>query len=958
MSEGHGLGSMPPFPEFYRAINNRPPFPWQARLANQVERDEKWPVEVGVPTGLGKTACLDISIWWLASQAHRLPEERTAPTRIWWLVNRRLLVDSTAEHARAIRKALVDPQAAGINGDAVQVMHAVAGRLRALAADRNSDPLEVIRLRGGVQSRVPADPSRPAVLLSTLPMFGSRLLFRGYGSSRSMRPIDAALSGMDSLILVDEAHLAKHLIRLVPDLAECTRDAQPMLGGTRSRPQVVALTATGDASARDRFDLDAEDEADPTVLQRLDAAKSIRVQTVARDAAKGMVQETRSLLKHAASPATCIVFANTPATARAVYDQLSSRRSKDFDHPFDIVMLTGRTREREAERTRRRVLDPVNGMPASRDPGAPRDRHLIVVATQTLEVGADIDAEYLVTETCGVRALTQRLGRLNRLGQFEHAESVYVHAPARKRKGQPAGTAPEWPVYGTEPARVLKRLENAMDGAGAVKVSPRNVAEVLGEPGDNPGRAPEILPGLLWEWVKTTTPPEGEAPVELYFSGISGADYAVSLIWRAHVPEPGARLWPRASDREAIAVPICEVRQALESDGELRRIASDGVTIETVAPGAIRPGDVLVLAINRGLLDEFGWNPNSSLPVVDMSIQTHGVPLHAEALKRLCGVAIGDLVNMALGIVADDEDIDETDRADAVREIVETLATATAFGWDEAEWNEVLANTRPQVISAAHEVPRLALQTPMDTGERSDELDETSLAASAVELEAHGVAVGARARLIAERIGISHELVGILDLAGLLHDMGKAEPRFQRWLDPRARSPRLLAKSSTPRHRWAATRKAAGWPGGGRHEDLSARLVRHWMETHDHGLNPLLADLLIHLVISHHGSGRPLVPPVEDNTFGMVAAIIRGHVVEVSANLARIDWEQPSRFRRLHDELGPWGLALLEAIVRRSDHAVSAGPTRRARTYRPPTIVRQSNHAVSAGALAASREDH
>ena len=566
--------------------------------------------------------------------------------------------------------------------------------------------------------------------------------------------------------------------------------------------------------------------------------------------------------------------------------------------------------------------------------GLLRDRHLIVVATQTLEVGADIDAEYLVTETCGVRALTQRLGRLNRLGRFEHAESVYVHAPARKRKGQPAGAAPEWPVYGTEPAKVLARLEKAMDGGGAVKVSPRTVATVLGEPGDDPGRAPEILPGLLWEWVKTTTPPEGEAPVELYFSGISGAGYAVSLIWRAHVPEAGERLWPRASDREAIAVPIGEVRQTLEGDGELRRLTSDGVTIETAAPGEIRPGDVLVLAVDRGLLDEFGWNPDSSLPVVDMSIDTYGVPLHAEALKRLCGVAVGSLVNTALGIVPDDADLDETDQADAVAEIVETLKATTAFGWDPAEWNAVFSNTRPKVISAAREVPRLVLQKPVDSGERSDELDETSLSVSAVELEAHGVAVGARARSIAERTGISTELVQILELAGLLHDVGKAEPRFQRWLDPRARSPELLAKSSTPRHRWAATRKAAGWPSGGRHEDLSARLVRQWMETHDHGLNPLLAPLLIHLVISHHGGGRPLVPPANDDTSGLVSAIIDGHVVEVSADLARIDWEQPSRFRRLHDELGPWGLALLEAIVRQSDHAVSAG------------------------ALVASREDH
>ena len=47
--------------------------------------------------------------------------------------------------------------------------------------------------------------------------------------------------------------------------------------------------------------------------------------------------------------------------------------------------------------------------------------------------------------------------------------------------------------------------------------------------------------------------------------------------------------------------------------------------------------------------------------------------------------------------------------------------------------------------------------------------------------------------------------------------------------------------------------------------------------------------------------------------------------MEVAASLSEVDWEQPSRFRRLHDRWGPWGLALLEAIVRQADHAVSAG---------------------------------
>jgi len=43
------------------------------------------------------------------------------------------------------------------------------------------------------------------------------------------------------------------------------------------------------------------------------------------------------------------------------------------------------------------------------------------------------------------------------------------------------------------------------------------------------------------------------------------------------------------------------------------------------------------------------------------------------------------------------------------------------------------------------------------------------------------------------------------------------------------------------------------------------------------------------------------------------------------ADLGIIDWDQPARFRRLCEHFGPWGLALLEAIVIRADHAVSAG---------------------------------
>ena len=67
------------------------------------------------------------------------------------------------------------------------------------------------------------------------------------------------------------------------------------------------------------------------------------------------------------------------------------------------------------------------------------------------------------------------------------------------------------------------------------------------------------------------------------------------------------------------------------------------------------------------------------------------------------------------------------------------------------------------------------------------------------------------------------------------------------------------------------------------------------------------------------------MPPATDGTTGSVSGVVEGVSVTANADLALIDWEQPGRFRRLQEQLGPWGLALLEALVIRADHAVSAG---------------------------------
>ena len=774
---------MPGFAAFHEAIHHRPPLPWQARLAKQVAENDAWPIEVEIPTGLGKTACLDIAVWWLASQAERPPEARTAPTRTWWLVHRRVLVDSTAEHARAVGRALRDPPAAGISGDAATIVRAVADRLRSLGIDAEADPLEVIRLYGGVEARVPTDPSRPAIILSTVPLFGSRLLFRGQGSSRSMHPIDAAHAGTDSLVLIDESPFARNLLRLVRDLADCTQKARRILGGARSLPQVVSLTATRSASAFDRFGLDDEDRAHPIVRKRLDAPKRLDVKVGSGNADRAIVRWVKSLLAGAQDPAGCLVFANTLTVARAVFARLAGSKLAD---EADILLAAGRTREREADGIRARILDPVRGMTASPDAAQRLDRHLVVVATPTLEAGADLDVRFLVSEACGVRALTQRLGRLNRLGRFSDSRAVYVQA-SKRAGGSAAG--------GGEAEAVTERLRKAARRAGdRLSASPRQLAELVGEPDDESGRVPEVMNGLLREWTKTTTPPRDAAPVAPYFAGVSGVELSVGLLWRAHVPDHGRRMRPRPGDREVVRCPIRQVRRALIAHDDLRRLAPDGVTVEVITARDIRPDDTLVLPSDRGLLDDFGWNPDSTAPVADISVATRRTPRTAPAIDP----------------------------------------------------------------------------------------------------ELHGRAVGARARLIAERLGLTPALAEAVELAGRWHDVGKV-------------------------------REPAGWPADGRHEQLSARLLQSWLSMDPGRMDPEQADLLIHLVASHHGSGRPLVRPVPDASTREVSATIQGTAVRCPATLAETDWGQPARFRHLNDTLGPWGLALLEAIVRQANRSVSEG---------------------------------
>ena len=204
---------------------------------------------------------------------------------------------------------------------------------------------------------------------------------------------------------------------------------------------------------------------------------------------------------------------------------------------------------------------------------------------------------------------------------------------------------------------------------------------------------------------------------------------------------------------------------------------------------------------------------------------------------------------------------------------------------------------------------------------RADAFDELSFTATSVALAQHLGSVGEVAARIGERIGLPSDLVQAVRTGGRLHDIGKLDPRFQRWLDPFAAATEPVAKSGRPWSRWESDRRASGWPHRGRHEELSSRLVAAWLNERPVEWD---GDLILHLVATHHGYGRPLIPPVTNGAAADMHGEIDGEQIRVSGDLSEADWEQPARFRRCCERYGYWGLALIEAIVRQADHQVSA----------------------------------
>ncbi len=116
-------------------------------------------------------------------------------------------------------------------------------------------------------------------------------------------------------------------------------------------------------------------------------------------------------------------------------------------------------------------------------------------------------------------------------------------------------------------------------------------------------------------------------------------------------------------------------------------------------------------------------------------------------------------------------------------------------------------------------------------------------------------------------------------------------------------------------------RTRSGFPEGARHECWSVRLAESHPDVN--ALPDDERDLVLWLVGTHHGWGRPFFPPVLDpDATGKVELEIDGQHLsaDVDHKLTPLDSGWVERFERLKRRFGPWELARLEAILRLADH--------------------------------------
>ncbi|MGI6458663.1 MAG: type I-G CRISPR-associated helicase/endonuclease Cas3g [Candidatus Hydrogenedentales bacterium] len=888
-------------------------FPWQRCLFERFV-EGNIPEVCDIPTGLGKTSV--IALWLLA-----LGKNSPLPRRLAYVVNRRTIVDQATDVACDIRDAV----SKALN-DSSDPLNELAQNLRFKDpfSSPGTTPLAISTLRGEMADNQEwkTNPTKPAIIIGTVDMIGSKLLFSGYGDSRRTRPLHAGFLGCDCLFVHDEAHLTPafgKLLRSVQAFRSEDHDCVPKF-------HVLELSAThtkaSDANVS-VFELSGQDEAHSTIQKRLGARKTLHLHRVDNDKDPLRARIVDLATAHDSSACRIVVFVREPETAQKIAawisEKLASKAQADWEAQYPSTKLPSAKRKEFASKASVRVTlltgqirgyerDGLLERPGMQPFLGKESLHetVYLVATSAAEVGMDLHADHMVSDLSTLDSMIQRLGRVNRFGQGDARVDV-VH-PGQLQKS--AGDSVE--ILG----RTLELLtEWGGETEAGADVSLATLKQRLRAPETREAftALPEMVdvtPILLDLWAQTsldhlTARPEPEA----WLHGLQKNYPHTFIAWRKEIQYFGEATkediagWFNAHPilaSERLQLPTHTITKTgkggksvlLSAFSDDRRespvIIISGrreIRLTTLGDLIDRPGayslnyaTIIFPAALGGLTEAGFFDPRAAAAAKDVAD-----PKMCRCLLARTGLAWSySLLNGSDEPATADlpwerpsasiRQIEQKTQLKTVRRLMVKKADESADEDEQEEQWLLLLSPRQTRASASAESPQT--------------IDE------------HNGKVECIAKKLGETFGLPASIIEALERAARHHDDGKAAPRWQRAAghEP-SDSAEPLAKGAVD---W---RKLDGY----RHE--AGSLIS--ASTEDSILAHPEKDLILHLIATHHGWARP----------GFKA---EAFAVEAPPNTAqRLTMESMLRYDRLQRRFGWWGLAWLESLLRRADAMAS-----------------------------------
>lgn len=575
------------YADWFRALTGHAPRPWQAALA---ERSACEDLQLRIPTGFGKT--LGVLAAWAWNRL--VLGNQTWPRRLVWCLPMRVLVEQTVDVAQ-----------------------------KALAAVSASSPgiptPSVVALLGGADAGAwHLAPEAPAVLVGTQDMLLSRALNRGYGSGRARWPIDYGLLNQDALWVLDEVQLM--------DVGLCTsaqlqafrqtlapRALRPARSWWMSATLQPAWLESVDTSAllRATAKISIPAEAQTGALWD-DVTKPLAVKEAAPEAWPELVAE--QVLVHGKGKLTLVVV----NTVRRAIDLHGKLRKALQGHvaPEEVRLVHSRFRPHERKQWREAFLN-RDSVPAG---------GRVVVATQVVEAGVDLDACLLVSELAPWSSLVQRFGRAARGGG--NARVVVLDPRLEDKKARPyeprdlEGSRQALLQLSDVSPLAIERFERDLLAAevagpaaeGSTTAAPLTVSSLY------PKASHPLLLEREWHELFDTTPDLTGADLDISRFIRSGDERDVQVFWDpvAEKAMPSPRAQP---SRESLcSVPFLDAREWLCGKTGERLAAGKRAWVWDYLQGEwvvcsrskIAPGRTLLVAADCGGYSvDTGWDPRS-----------------------------------------------------------------------------------------------------------------------------------------------------------------------------------------------------------------------------------------------------------------------------------------------------------------------------------------------------------